>query len=67
MDVANEIKFEFLQYCPSLFNQKAITNDFLIIYHDRLTRHNRTLKLDAFKANITDLNSCKMDDNSMIE
>ncbi|CAD8166752.1 unnamed protein product [Paramecium octaurelia] len=67
MDVANEIKFEFLQYCPSLFNQKAITNDFLIIYHDRLTRHNRTLKLDAFKANITDLNSCKMDENSMIE
>ncbi|CAD8131428.1 unnamed protein product [Paramecium pentaurelia] len=67
LDVANEIKFEYLQYCPSLFNQKAITNEFLIIYHERFNRHNQILELQAFKANIQDLNSCKMEQNTMIE
>ncbi|CAD8091731.1 unnamed protein product [Paramecium sonneborni] len=66
-DAINAIKLEFIQYCPSLFNQKAITNQFLIIYHEKEKRQNQTLELQALKINITDLKSCKIEDDSMIE
>ncbi|CAD8071055.1 unnamed protein product [Paramecium primaurelia] len=67
LDITNDIKYEFIQYCPSLFNQKAITNDFLIIYHEIINTQNNNIVLQAFKANTTDLESCNLDKNLMIE
>ncbi|CAD8174972.1 unnamed protein product [Paramecium octaurelia] len=67
LDVANEIKFEFIQYCPSLFNEKAITNEFLIIYHEIIHKDNNTLYLHAYKATTADIDSCNLDPNTMIE
>ncbi|CAD8086510.1 unnamed protein product [Paramecium sonneborni] len=67
LDAINEIKFELIQYCPSLFNQLSKTNEFLIIYHSKEVKKNQTWELKAYKSNITDLNSCKMENDSMIE